>query len=458
MTFKGLAAVVVILGASIAGAQPVTQDQLSSLYATELGSLYHSGDLPRLYSANQSIEQYFAALDTNQRNAALSDLTKSGIDAVIIGRLARIRLGWEELAPGVYYINEKSGPYQVRYFLGVPKGYQRTVAWPLVIKLPTPNAFEEQPAPDADEVTKIYTGWITDELERHSDAVVLMPLLNLTERYGPSIEGMNTVIQPLLNVAGKVNIDPARVYMMGHSMAGAATWSIAMHYPTYFAAINPLAGTPEEDWTLLRMVNLRNILVVVWHDADDLVMPMNRAADLVSAMRKLKMDVEYFQSQGVGHAPSSDILRLCYGKMRARIRYVYPTRVSLQSNRNESFFNRNDWVQVYQELEPGPVRMERTPSGQLFKMNQNAYSLDARIDGNTVQMTEDNVMLLRLYFNDQLVDLSKPVVVMVDGKERFRGMLKPSLEEMMNDQRFLGRGWRYYTAMLDLDLTATPTH
>jgi hypothetical protein len=458
MTFKGLAAVVVILGASIAGAQPISQEQVSPLYAAELGSLYHPADLSRLYAAHQLIEQYFAAVDTNQRNAALSDLAATNIDPAIIGRLTRIRLGWAELAPGVYYVNEKSGPYQVRYFLGVPKDYQRSAAWPLVIKLPTPNAFVGDQLASADEVVRIYTEWITEELEHHPDALVLMPLFNLSERYGPSIAGMNTVIQPLLNAAGKVNIDPARVYMLGHSMAAQATWAIAMHYPTYFAAINPLAGEPEEDWTLLRMVNLRNTLIVAWHDDDDLVMPVNRANDLVSAMRKLKMDVEYFHGTGVGHAPSSDILRMCYGKMRARIRYLYPPRVSLQSNRNESFFNRNDWVQVYQELEPGPVRQERTPAGELFRMDQNAYSLDARIDGNTVQITADNVWLLRLYFNDQMVDLSKPIVVTVNGREKFRGLVSPSLEEMLKDQRSLGRGWRYYTAILDLDLSATPTH
>jgi len=39
-----------------------------------------------------------------------------------------------------------------------------------------------------------------------------------------------------------VNIDPKQIYMLGHGMAGHATWNLAVHYPTFFAAINPLAA------------------------------------------------------------------------------------------------------------------------------------------------------------------------------------------------------------------------
>ena len=42
---------------------------------------------------------------------------------------------WPQIEGGVYYINEKVGPHQVMYFVGVPKGYDRTVSWPLLIPL-----------------------------------------------------------------------------------------------------------------------------------------------------------------------------------------------------------------------------------------------------------------------------------------------------------------------------------
>ena len=80
---------------------------------------------------------------------------------------------------------------------------------------------------------------------------------------------MNTVMQPLLHAAGRANVDPTRVFLIGHSMSAHATWNLGLHYPTYFAAINPLAGAASGDWQRLRLPNLSNVLPVVWHDATD---------------------------------------------------------------------------------------------------------------------------------------------------------------------------------------------
>ena len=52
-----------------------------------------------------------------------------------------------------------------------------------------------------------------------------------------------------------------------------------------------------------------------------------------------------------------------------------------------------------------------------------------------------------------MVDFDKPVTVMVNGKSRFSELVKQSTDEMLKDQIFLGRGWRYFTGIIDLDLT-----
>ena len=124
------------------------------------------------------------------------------------------------------------GPYGVHYFLGVPKTYDRTKPWSLVIKLPTAHAFVTNPPPVGDEVARIYSSWINDDLARHPEAIVIMPLLNLDELYGPSQAGMDTVIQPMLHACGLANVDVTRVSLIGHSMAAHAVWNLGLHYPT----------------------------------------------------------------------------------------------------------------------------------------------------------------------------------------------------------------------------------
>jgi hypothetical protein len=286
-----------------------------------------------------------------------------------------------------------------------------------------------------------------------------MPLLNLDELYGPSQPGMNTVIQPMLHAAGRANIDPARVYLIGHSMAGHATWNLALHYPTNVAAINPLAGAASGDWQRLRLMNLSNVLPVVWHDATDDVVKVGFSRSIVKALKEMKIDVDYEETKTAGHAPPPEVLERTYEKLRARTRELYPKTVNLQSNRPETIFNRADWLQIYQPLNPGKGRrlLLRRGTGPI-KTYEHAYSARAAITApNRIEIRTDNVATLRVYVNDQMVDFAKPVTVLVNTKTRFEGMLAPDVEPMLKDQLFLGRGWRYYTAAIDIDLAPLPT-
>ena len=66
------------------------------------------------------------------------------------------------------------------------------------------------------------------------------------------------------------NIDNERIYLMGASMGGYATWAMAMSTPELFAAIVPICGGGMY-WNALRLVN-----VPIWafHGAkDDVVLP-----------------------------------------------------------------------------------------------------------------------------------------------------------------------------------------
>jgi hypothetical protein len=419
--------------------------------AQELGPLYRPQDADKLLSAQALIERFFAEPDSRKQNAAALEAT--GIDPDILGRIVHIRLKWPALPAGVLYVNERVGTTDAVYFLGIPSGYDRTKPWPLVIKLPTASAFLTHPLPDADQVTQIYTRWITDEITRHPDALVLMPLLNLTDLYGPTPEGMNRVIVPLKHAMGIVNIDPQRVYMIGYAMSSFAAWDLALHEPTYFAAFDAFAGPVTGDWQRLRLMNLRNVLPVVWHDTDDDVVRVNAARSIVDALRRLQCDVVYEETQHVGHTPSEQIVERLYDTMRQRVRELYPKRVSLQSDRMEPIYNRADWVRIDQPAEPGKERMLilRTGNGRL-KLNGNSFKVDATITGpNRLSVVTDNVESFRLYLNDQMVDFSKSISVRVNGRTRFEGYLKPGTTEMLNDQLFLGRGWRYFTAVIDID-------
>jgi hypothetical protein len=442
----------VLLGQILACAPARADDQ--KLVAAELGAAFKAADLPKIQSAHELLERYFAASPSG-RKQIVSELGATDLPPAVIGRLTRIRDGWTALTPGVYYINTQVGPANIRYFLGVPATYDVSRSWPLVVKLPSANAFVTQPPPDAHAVMKIYSQWMTQELAAHPDAVVVMPLLNLDELYGPGPVGMNLVMQSILDAANRANVDPARVYMTGHSMAAEAVWNLAIHYPTYFAAINPMAGSAHDPWQRVRLGNLVNILSIVWHDASDDVINVDESRSIVRYLQNLKYDVDYSETRDLGHMPSAQIVEDEYKKMRTRTRDLYPANVFIQSNDEATIFNRADWVQIYQAIDPGEqarVRYSRGSGG--IYLYQNSFRVVGEIaDKHTIRLTTKNVRLVRLYLNEQMVDLDHPVQVIVNGAVRFNAVVPQSIDEMLKDQLFLGRGWRYYTAILDLDLT-----
>lgn len=438
-------------------AEPIGREQLEGMYRQELGTLYDGGQFQQVYGVHELLEQFFAR--PPQRKPLLDRIEATGVTPAVIGRLCRLRLYWPQLVGGVYYLNERVGPHDVHYFLGVPRGYDRSRPWPLVIKLAPAKPFVTQPPPTAEQVTQYYTAWVTEELTRHPDALVIMPLLNLDELYGPSLMGMNSVIQPLHHAADRVNIDPARVYLMGHAMSAHATWNLALHYPSYFAAIGALAGNAGNEWQRIRMINLLNLLPVMWHDVNDDVTKVEQARVLARILRNFKLDVDYEETKGFGHTPNDAIQERVYQKMRARVRELYPRRVALQSNRAETIFNRGDWLQIYQPLRPGDEQKMIIPrSTGLLVTHANTWKADAtRGDRNRIDILTDNVESLRVYLNEQMVDFGEAVVVRVNRKTRFEGIVKPSVRETLKDQLFLGRGWRYHTAYVDVDFGATAT-
>jgi hypothetical protein len=259
------------------------------------------------------------------------------------------------------------------------------------------------------------------------------------------------------HVADRVNIDPARVYMIGHSMSGHAVWNLALHYPMYFAAINPLAGGASQDWQRLRMMNLRNVAAVVWHDFNDDVIKVQRSRDLVRIMRQMKFNVDFTETKRVGHTPTDRIVADCYEKMISHIRKLYPDRITHQSNRPDSIFNRQDWMQIYQPLNAGDEHWMIVSRGRgHFVTYSNTFKLDATHGGNRIDAQVDNGASLRFYVNDQMVDFRTPVTVNVNKKGVFEALVTPSVEEMLKDQLFVGRGWRYFTGIIDVELAPRP--
>jgi len=180
---------------------------------------------------------------------------------------------------------------------------------------------------------------------------------------------------------------------------------------------------------------------------------------MVNIMKRMKIEYDYTETSNIGHVPSDEIVEQSYQKMRTHVRPLYPKQLALQSNRPDTMFNRLDWVQMYQPIDPGQDKrmLFGKGSGTMIVL-ENTFSVQSAYGDNRIEAITDNVETLRIYVNDQMVDFSRPVTVVVAKRPdvRFEGMLKPSVDLLLKDQMFLGRGWRYFTAVVDLELRRKP--
>src|SRR5215468_6880772 len=107
------------------------------------------------------------------------------------------------------------------------------------------------------------------------------------------------VMNVLALVRKEFNIDPNRIYLMGHSMGGGGTWHIGIKYPEIWAALAPVAPafytSPDE------LVKIRNTPVIVVQGDDDPFVNVNNTRQFVEKMKSLGMKYVYIEVPGGDH-------------------------------------------------------------------------------------------------------------------------------------------------------------
>lgn len=108
------------------------------------------------------------------------------------------------------------------------------------------------------------------------------------------------VMNVLLRIGGEFNVDPTRMYLMGHSMGGGGTWHLGIKYPDLWAGLAPVAPaiytSPDE------LAAIRHIpVIVIMGDADELV-DVEVTRVWVQKMRELGMRYSYVEIPGGDHS------------------------------------------------------------------------------------------------------------------------------------------------------------
>ncbi len=105
------------------------------------------------------------------------------------------------------------------------------------------------------------------------------------------------VLDVLAEVRRDYKIDPGRIYLMGHSMGGYGTWSIAMAHPGIFAALGPISGGGSP----AGMAKIASIPEYVVHGDNDPTVPVTQSRSMVEAGKKAGANIVYVEVPGGNH-------------------------------------------------------------------------------------------------------------------------------------------------------------
>jgi predicted esterase len=215
------------------------------------------------------------------------------------------------------------------------------------------------------------------------------------------------------------NVDTNRVYMAGYSMGGYGTWHIGAHQADVFAGLCSGAGgiltLRGEPWGVGLIPNLMHTPIISLHGSNDRPSPIGSDRKANEVMNKLAKKYrgcfphKYKEFPG-GHQAAGQGLNSACDWMFKFKRKPYPKKVIYEPKRK---FNKQlYWLKVN----------EPKCGTRLF----------GEIKGNTVNIKASNIETgFTVFLNDKLVDMKKPVIVKVNGKEKFKGMLTPSISAIV---------------------------
>ncbi|MCP9612045.1 prolyl oligopeptidase family serine peptidase [Coprobacter tertius] len=93
------------------------------------------------------------------------------------------------------------------------------------------------------------------------------------------------------------DIDPSRVYIVGISMGGMATFDMVCRFPEVFAAAIPICGGVNP----VRLSAAKNVKMRIYHGDSDTIVPVKYSREAYQALKKCGGKVEYIEFVGCDH-------------------------------------------------------------------------------------------------------------------------------------------------------------
>ena len=285
------------------------------------------------------------------------------------------------------------------------------------------------------------------------------------ELYRWAIQSKQWAWEKLLRLAFlEKDIDPNRIYFFGISEGGYGSQRLASFYADYLAGAGPMAG--GEPLKNAPMENLANIAFSLRTGERDYGFARNymtyNAAMTIDSLRKVHPEhYNYFIElvPGMGHGINYDKTTpwLCKFSRNAHPTYFYWEDYDMYGRHRTGFYNikvnepsrSSDEERTCYEVRMEGNTVDVTVKNVAYTTTQAMYNIPMIFSKEYSHATKGNITI---FLNEELFDLSKPVKVMVNGKEAFCGNVTPDVKAMVESCAEYFDPERVFPAMINVDI------
>lgn len=391
----------------------------------------------QLPSRASALDRFVQAASSADALALVDEVVASGVD--VDTALARLRAGrsFPVRPAGTHTIRiATSDGTTIETQADVPTGYDPARRWPVRVQL---------------------HGGVSRPLEagarpagpnriQGEEAIYLQPRGHSRAEwwYLNQFEHMGLLLD---TVKRTYNVDDNRVYLTGVSDGATGAYFFAMKLPTPFSAFLPLNGNMRVLATpgtrangQLYAGNLRNTPLFIINGGRDRLYPLSAVTPHVEMLQAAGVEVEFRPQPEAGHDTSWwPTEREHFARFVAdHPRQPHPARVTMESERTDRY-NRAHWL-VLDQLGRRPSddssledvnRFGAAGEQRMFGRTFPSGRVDAERRGNTFEVRSRGVAAFTLLLSPDVVDLSQPVVVTVNGAVAFEGVVKPDLRTLL---------------------------
>ena len=250
--------------------------------------------------------------------------------------------------------------------------------------------------------------------------------------------GEDLVLATIRAVRARYRVDPDRIFLTGMSNGGIGTLLIGVHHAPLFAGLAPMASGLD-DVLFPFLENLRNTPVYLIHGLRDQVMPVELSRSIVKELKQLGYPFVYREHDHVhalagGHFFPREELPDLVAWFGSRRREPLPKRVTVV--RDATHLTSFGWVRIDATDRIAAFTENLIDNRDETIVNRVYAKLEAEIVApNRIEVRTRLVKRYSVFLNRSLVDLSRPVIIVTDGRVSYEGLVVPSVETLLREAR-----------------------